>query len=288
VEHAVSAQLPMVTHDDSALSPLLPGQLVPLVHGELLVTVAPEAGGRIVQTTCDGIDWLHGYRPYNSATIAWGCYPMIPWAGRLRRGRFAVRGRQFQLPTNLQGHAIHGLAFARPWIIDKRTTDTLSMRLELPEDTDWPFGGTARQRITLRERRMLLEIEITAGRQPMPCVVGWHPWFQKPAHVDFAATACYPRDDEGIATLPLGPLPRGHWDDCFLNEEPVRLERDGCWLRLSSDCRHWVVYDALPTTTCFEPQSGPPDAFNLEPNQLPAGQSMARWFLWEWELPNVR
>jgi aldose 1-epimerase len=53
-------------------------------------------------------------------------------------------------------------------------------------------------------------------------------------------------------------------------------------LRLSSDCRHWVVYDALPFATCIEPQSGPADAFNLEPNSIPPGATFQRQFLIEW------
>jgi len=34
--------------------------------------------------------------------------------------------------------------------------------------------------------------------------------------------------------------------------------------------------------TCIEPQSGPPDAFNLEPATLAAGSSIEAWFLLEW------
>ena len=53
-------------------------------------------------------------------------------------------------------------------------------------------------------------------------------------------------------------------------------------MRLTSDCRHWVVYDEPAHATCVEPQSGPPDAFNLEPLVLAPGETLQRWFLMEW------
>ncbi|MFM8955562.1 MAG: hypothetical protein ACKOH9_07230, partial [Actinomycetota bacterium] len=34
---------------------------------------------------------------------------------------------------------------------------------------------------------------------------------------------------------------------------------------VESDCSHWVVYDQPEHAICVEPQSGPPDGFNLEP-----------------------
>jgi len=33
---------------------------------------------------------------------------------------------------------------------------------------------------------------------------------------------------------------------------------------ISADCDHWVIYDHPADATCVEPQSGPPDAFNLD------------------------
>ena len=68
--------------------------------------------------------------------------------------------------------------------------------------------------------------------------------------------------------------PPGPWDDCFINHEPVTLQRAGQQLRLSSDCTHWVVYDATSFATCVEPQSGPADAFNLEPAVVLPGEML--------------
>jgi aldose 1-epimerase len=117
---------------------------------------------------------------------------------------------------------------------------------------------------------------------PMP-VLGWHPWFRKPQQLVFEPDAMYPRDQEGIATLPLVPPSPGAWDDCFINRAPVRLHGATGELSLTSDSQHWVVYDQPPHASCVEPQTGPPDAFNLQPEaRLLPGQTLQTWFRWQW------
>jgi aldose 1-epimerase len=270
-----------------AMAPLAPGPLIALSRGTLDVTIAPQAGGRIAQIVFGGIEQLVGYSETNAATIAWGSYPMLPWAGRVRNGRFEFQGSACQLPLNLEGHAIHGVGFAMPWKVETHGGHATELSLALPEDERWPFGGVARQRIVLGDRRLEMSLSVTAGATPMPAVIGWHPWFHKPERLDFSAESIYPRDLDGLATLPLTVPTAGPWDDCFINHSPVTIERAGQTLRLSSDCDHWVVYDQTDFATCVEPQSGPPDGFNLKPEVLSPGATLSRQFLIEWtENPN--
>lgn len=248
------------------------GPLHWLRAGRLEVALAPEAGGRIAQIRHDGMDWLIGPDDGWPATIAWGCYPMVPWVGRIRAGRFALDGRTHALPVNFGGHAIHGIGFSRPWRIEILETDHATLSLALPRDGYWPFGGTTTQSIRVEDHRLQLQLAVQADDQAMPAVLGWHPWFRKPDRLIFAPTAMYPRDSEGIATLPrVAPVP-GPWDDCFVAEGEIALEREGQRLDLRADTDHWVVYDAAAHTTCVEPQTGPPDAFSLAPRVLQPGQ----------------
>lgn len=265
-----------------AFAALAPGPLVQLSRGNIEVAVAPLAGGRIAQIACGGIEQLSGFDESNPAMIGWGCYPMVPWAGRVRRGRFGFGGEEYRLPLNMGMHSIHGVGFAMAWEVDSHEDNRLELSLELPRDERWPFGGIAHQSLELGEDQLLLTLSVTAGAVAMPATVGWHPWFKKPDRVQFSPIAMYPRDQEGIATLPVAPPPAGPWDDCFINTDPVRLERGMEQLKLSSDCAHWVVYDQDPRATCVEPQSGPPDAFNIEPCVLAPGQTLARWFRLSW------
>ena len=271
---------------DDAQAPLAAGQLHWLRAGGVEVALAPEAGGRIAQMRYDGVDWLVGEREGRAAAIGWGCYPMVPWAGRIRRGRFSFDGKGFVLPANLGAHAIHGVGFTRPWQIERLEVDTAMLSLALPEDRYWPFGGVATQCIRVVPDGVELRLAVQAGDKAMPAVIGWHPWFRKPHQLLFSPSAMYPRDGEGIATLPcITPTP-GPWDDCFLNRAELTLVSEGQRLRLQADADHWVVYDGTAYATCVEPQTGPPDGFTLLPKRLGAGERLELRFglIWESEV----
>lgn len=268
---------------DDALAPMTAGRLHWLKSGKLEVALAPEAGGRIAQIRYDGVDWLVSEKESGAEAIAWGCYPMVPWAGRIRRGRFDFDGKPYVLPTNFGGHAIHGVGFTRPWQMDSLEADTATLSLELAEDAYWPFGGTATQIIRLRPHCLELHLAIQADRHAMPAVLGWHPWFRKPEQLIFAPDAMYPQDGEGIATVPcVAPTP-GPWDDCFINHAEIALVSADQRLRMRANTNYWVVYDAASHATCVEPQTGPPDAFTLSPNRLERGENLELTFVMTWE-----
>jgi aldose 1-epimerase len=268
---------------DDAQAPLPAGRLQWLRAGRLEVALAPSAGGRIAQMRYDGVEWLVGEGDVGSAAIAWGCYPMVPWAGRIRQGRFTFEGRPYVLPANLGAHAIHGLGFSRPWRIDSADVDAATLSLALPEDDYWPFGGTATQAIHIGPNRLDLHLSVQAGHRAMPAVLGWHPWFRKPDRLLFAPTAMYPRDGTGIATAPCVSAAPGPWDDCFINHAEVTLVSAGQQLRLTANTDHWVVYDGAAHATCVEPQTGPPDGFTLGTTRLEPGQRLELAFELAWE-----
>ena len=87
------------------------GRLV-LASGPARLSVSPADGGRFSSLVVDGHELLvtEGYGP-----IRWGCYPMVPFAGRIRDGRFTFRGRAVELPRNLPPHAIHGKLVEELW-----------------------------------------------------------------------------------------------------------------------------------------------------------------------------
>lgn len=271
------------TNRDTALAPVRPGRLVRIVSGALVVDVAPEAGGRIAQVTFHEREWLVGYAASHDGAISWGCFPMVPWAGRIRRGRFTFERRHYQLPATLGAHAIHGAGFDVPWSIESRGLDRIELALQLPADDRWPFGGSARQILAVTDDRFTLTLAVRAGERTMPAVVGWHPWFLKPDAMRFMPYGYYPRDADGIAIAPLSRPGLGPWDDCFRNARPVTLERGPYALELRSSCAYWVVYDEPKHATCVEPQSGPPDAFNngLATTLAPRDELVAT-FAWRW------
>lgn len=242
-----------------------------------MVDVDADHGGRIAQITIDGIPLLIARSEQTSEPVAWGAFPMVPWAGRIRHGRFEFRGTPYRVPANFDDHAMHGVGFTMPWDVTGRGATTIGMRLALPADDRWPFGGVAAQWIEVSDAGIECTMRVTAGEQPFPVSFGWHPWFRKPSRIEFHPDAMYRRDDEHIAVDELVKVPAGPWDDCFVNRRPVEMTIDGVGIRLVSDCDHWVVYDERADTTCVEPQTGPPDAFNIRPVTLEAGATLAAW-----------
>jgi aldose 1-epimerase len=239
------------------------------------VAVLPDQGGRIAQIAVGDVPLLVDV-PADRATtpMAWGDFVMAPWVGRIREGRFDFDGRGYQLDTNHRDgdgdprriHSIHGTVWNRSWEVTASSEDGVTLRRELGGALGWPFDGVVEHQLTLHADRMDQTLTVTTEHGRMPAEIGWHPWFRKPDRLSFGPAAMYRRDRFGIPNGELIAPTTGPWDDCFVNTEPVRLHNsraDVATVTLISDCTHWVVYDEPPDATCVEPQSGPPDAFNL-------------------------
>jgi len=266
-------------------SPMAPGPLLTIADGDLSADIAPEAGGRIAQIRWDGVEQLVGHGEHGAtAAIAWGSYAMVPWVGRIRRGRFGFEGRPYTLPASFEGHSIHGVGYLLPWQVAEQSTRHVVLELALPNDERWPFGGVAGQRIEVDGRRLTMTLSTTAVEHAMPVAMGWHPWFRKPDRLEFEPDAMYSRDvADGITALPLQAVRPGPWDDCFVNRREVVLHRAGQRLRLACECSDWVVYDEPGFATCVEPQTAPPDAFNLglgltlQPGETASARYVLAW-----------
>lgn len=215
--------------------------------------------------------------------IGWGLYPMVPYAGRVGRGRFAFGGEDHQLPLTLGGHAIHGSVYRRKWEAESDSSFVTDLGPE------WPFPGWVRQEIRLGADRIALRLEVHAEGGGMPASCGWHPWFRRmvggaEAVLDIRPGFMFERDDGGVATRKRVPVPDGPWDDCFGDVEPppvitwpgvVRLE-------IESTCEFWVVYSERDDALCVEPQTAPPDALNhdafvVEPGRPLVAECTLRW-----------
>ena len=252
--------------------------MIELAAGDARLTVHPEDGGRLGRLVVAGTSLLQ-HHP-SRGQMGWGSFPMTPWAGRVRDGRFRFDGANYRLPINLPPHAIHGTTFIAEWEVLDAGRDHCELQVAL----DWPFGGTAHQHIHLHERGLNCLLTVYANALPMPAVVGWHPCFVKPISADLEFTQMYRRDLDHMAVpVLIDPVPHP-WDDCFTGPlAPLRLHYPGMTLTVSSDCDHWVVFDELADALCVEPQSGPPDAFNiggaarLEPGDLLQRRMSFQW-----------
>jgi aldose 1-epimerase len=248
-------------------------QLV-LEAGDARVVVRPQDGGRLGSVTIGGRELLVAGDPWDP--ISWGSYPMAPWAGRVDRGRFTFDGQIHQLPITMAPHAIHGVVYDRPWSV--MGDDAIAIDL----DERWPFRGRVVQRFALDEDGLEVTMTVTAD-EPMPAVIGWHPWFRRvlaegaePVVLAFRAGTMLERGPDGIPTGERVPPTAGPWDDAFtdLAADPV-LEWPGqLRLSISSTCAWWVVYSMPEHAICVEPQSGPPDGLGSSPDVVIPGRPM--------------
>jgi aldose 1-epimerase len=258
--------------------------LISIEAGRARLEYAPERGGRLVALSVGGLDLLvtpelddHNY----------GCFPMAPWAGRVRRGRFSFAGKGYELPCNNPPHAIHGVARDHPW----RDDGDGVMSVELP--APWPFGGRVVQRLELDASALTITMEVHAADQPMPASCGWHPWWARelargePLAVALNADAMYRKDDDGIQVDELEPIGPHPWDDCFtgLGDPPAVLRWPGAvTVAVETACPCVVVFDEPQHAICVEPQTHPPDALNLGPAVVVPGEALVASCTWRWSL----
>lgn len=254
--------------------------------GDAELTIDHAHGGRISSLVIAGHQLLRDAPDPEGDPTSWGCFPLVPWAGRIRRGRFRFEGRDVQLPVDLSPHAIHGTTKARAW----ERTGVGVLRCEL--GPDWPWAGAVEQRIELTERSLTVVLEVEAHEGPMPVTVGWHPWLQRTVggvavELDLPAERMWRRDGDGIPDGTLVEPTSGPWDDCFTAlVGPVQLRWPGVLaLRIDSDCEHVVVFDEPDDAVCVEPQSAPPDAHNSEEDLaiVVPGEPLVHHLVWTWE-----
>ena len=245
-------------------------------------TVDLVAGGRLSSLRIDGHELL---KTTGDGPFAWGSFPMVPFAGRIRDAILWFDGVRHDLPASMPPHAIHGTVLDRRWL----PVDEGVIGVDL--GPDWPFRGRAFQGFALGPDSLTCRLELHAD-EPMPASIGWHPYLLRridgvgaPLELELDAGAMLVRDPAGIATdVTVKPGP-GPWDDCFLGLRRPPLVRWPGFLALTieSDCPAWVIYTELEDAICVEPQTAPPNALNTQPTVVRPGEPLIAEMTWRWE-----
>ncbi|HWW53656.1 MAG TPA: hypothetical protein VNY84_07800 [Acidimicrobiales bacterium] len=266
--------------------------LIELVAGPARLQIAPDAGGRLAGLNVAGLELLVTERESTGDPLQWGAFPMAPWAGRVRRGRFSFDGSAYQLERTMPPNAIHGTTWYSEWHAERDGEAACRLTCDL----EWPFGGRAVQLVELEANAINLTLEVEAGPAPMPAACGWHPWWRRDLtaggtlELEFEAGKRWERGPDYLPTgdlVPVGERPLEGWDDCFteVGAPPVLRWPGAVEVTVESDCRHLVIYDRPSHALCVEPQTAPPDAFN---NQTAArvepGRPLVAHTRWSWVL----
>jgi aldose 1-epimerase len=115
---------------------------------------------------------------------------LFPFPNRIRNGRFAWAGKDYQLPLNDPGgkNAIHGFACRRPWRVVDQGADSASAWVtgEFQGSVDspatralWPADFRIRLTCRLTAHALRLDALVDNPDQiPLPFGLGYHPYFR--------------------------------------------------------------------------------------------------------------
>ena len=259
--------------------------MIALSSGNVEVVIDAEHGARLSSVRFGGTELL--VQRTDGDSFSWGCYPMAPWAGRIRNGIFEHQGSSVQLPINSAPHAIHGLVHDAVWQVVNTSPTSATLRVEL--DQRWPFAGWVEHCISVDSTSVNLQLTMHATEHKdemisMPAQVGWHPWFVRPVQLEAKFKTMYVRDSDGIAgaqrALQEFDLMKSPLDDCFSDAvtAPLLNFENGPTVRLETDCSNWIVYNEPSHAICVEPQSGPPNGLNSEPLVVSPNHPLTRYF----------
>ncbi|MER6027277.1 aldose 1-epimerase [Streptomyces sp. NPDC001851] len=254
---------------------------ITLTAGDAEARVSPAAGGRISGLRVDSLELLRQGQGY-------GCFPMVPWCGRTRDGRFLDGGTVRQMPLNSPPHAIHGTARDGAWRTARVSRNEAVMTYELVEP--WPHPGRVTQSVALAEDSLTLTMSVETYGDSFPAQIGWHPWFNRNLGGEDVTLGFKPawQEERGDDHLPTGnridPGP-GPWDDCF--GMPGGVDVTLTWpgqleLRVTSREEWVVVYDEQAAAVCVEPQTGPPNGLNTLPRLVTPLEPLEAATTWSW------
>jgi aldose 1-epimerase len=107
------------------------------------------------------------------------CFPLVPYANRIRGGTFTCDGHTITLQPNMAGDPspLHGQGWRAAWHVVEAGEDhaTLAFRHAAGE---WPWDYEATQRIRLDPNGLSLELSCrNLSPERMPCGLGFHPYY---------------------------------------------------------------------------------------------------------------
>jgi aldose 1-epimerase len=270
-----------------------------LRDGDITVGLAPDCGGALtrfeVRTHRSVSEVLRPSVEGSHAipcSLSSSCFPLVPYCGRLREGRFEFENRGYQYPLNAlpERHSSHGDGWSRPWTLSK--LDRRSATMSLEADASAPFQYYCEQSVSIADNRVSIVLSVrNLSVQRIPVGLGLHPYF---AHRDGAIIrARLPtrwRWDQEMMPVNMEANPNSrsflqgqhvneldvcaeyaNWDGEAIIEWPARNFR--VELKTHPPLAHVVMW--MPrgeSFFCFEPMSHATDGLNMQiSSQKPEG-----------------
>ncbi len=254
---------------------------VELRAGHLRLALRPDAGGAIAGLWRASTPVLRSVEPAALSTArASGCYPLVPYSNRIGLRRFRWQGDDHCLAANFDDspHALHGVAWQRPWTVLSSNATQAELRYCHAPDTDWPFAFDVTQRFDLTPAGLTAHLAVTSrSDRAQPVGLGWHPNFpqREQARLDIDVSTRWERDASNLPTHAV-PQPGIHsavaglaLDHCFGGWQGPALIRDAALqVRLTSSLPYLVVFTPDMPTRRSKPMPTPtptPTHYAVEP-----------------------
>lgn len=274
---------------------------IELSAGPLRLAVRPDLGGSIAGLWRDGLPVLRSTEPADlKSSRPSGCYPLVPYSGRLGYRRFRWAGRDHTTQPNFDDspHSAHGVAWQRPWQVLEQGATSCELKLAHDGDPHWPFAFEVRQRFELSPGGLTVRMAFT-NRAPaaQPVGLGWHPYFPRRPRSRLHAELSdrWESDPTGLPTRKVpqpgidGDVSHLGFDHCFEGwRGAARIRDEKHSIRLTSSLPYLVVY--TPDTRdyfCVEPVSHVPNAIHMaDPlahglRSVDAGATIEAWMTFE-------
>jgi aldose 1-epimerase len=223
-----------------------------------------------------------------------------PWANRLDGDAYWANGKRYRLNPDVialrrdaNGAPIHGLLlFASAWQVERLQADEqaaqVTSRLEFWKRPEWmaqfPFAHTIE--MTHRLADGVLEVRTSIqnhAAEPMPLVIGFHPWYQMPGvprdqwsvrvpvreHYLLSPQLIPTGDTEPANLADITPLSGRQFDDVYGGVDHASafsLEAGNRKISVRFGQKFPVAIVYAPQTrdvVCFEPMTGLTNGFNL-------------------------
>lgn len=268
----------------------MPTPPIEIAAGEWRAAIRPQIGGSLAGLTHRGRPVLRAMPATGTSPLDAACFPLVPYANRIRDGRFSFGGHDVRLALNHppERHSLHGIGWQRPWLLQSLVGSSVSLVLDHGGFGGWPWAWRAVQLFTLDPSGLTITLSLTnESREAMPAGLGFHPYFRRSPHtrLRFAARALLVADEEIMPTgeragpdslAPFGigaPLPPALIDHCFTGwDGRAEIEDEAGRIIITADhAPHLHIYSpAAGHELCVEPVSHLPDAVNRPEWPMPA------------------
>jgi aldose 1-epimerase len=257
----------------------------------------------------DVLDAQPGFENGTGRPTGDGIPILFPFPNRIRAGKFQWDGKDYHIPTNLHGNAIHGFVLDRPWRVSVADDQTAIGEFQLSVDAPdrmgfWPADFLIEVRYTLLGPVLRADFRcVNADDKPLPWGLGTHPYFRAPLVPESApkdvlvqvpaaemwelSPDCLPtgkklpvsgrtdlREGERLEGLKLDDVltsltPQGEQIETILMDAKGGVQVAQVYDSVFREC---VVYTPPGRpSVCIEPYTCVTDAINLQPQGIDAG-----------------